>query len=243
MINCADCHLFQLENSGKWLYPPQPAGRIGFDCAGNGSLPFAGKRPNSGRGLRSQRDRTILAEKMSLRVTGLDMSREQLQLGKRAGKDLSLVQAAANVLPFPSGMEDAVLSECSLSLLGNLEENLGEARRVLRPGGKLALTDIYIRQIKHLGDVECLSASHCLAGAMQQCQIMSELEGHGFQIRAWQDQTVHLKQWLARMVFSLGSLNNFYHLLASDDTAAEKMAEQLGQNIKLGYYALVAEKV
>jgi arsenite methyltransferase len=243
MSNCTDCHLFQLENSGNGcIHLNRPGGlALTAQVMDLCHLPEGARILDVGCGASATVQ--FLAEKMSLRVTGLDMSREQLQRGKSTAKDLSLVQAAADVLPFPSGAEDAVLSECSLSLMGNLEENLGEVRRVLHPGGKLALTDIYIRQIEHPGDVECLSASRCLAGAMQQSQIISALEGHGFQIQAWQDQTVHLKQWLARMVFSLGSLNNFYHLLAMDDSGAKKMVEQFGQNIKLGYYALIAKKI
>jgi arsenite methyltransferase len=243
MSKCADCRLFQLENSGNGcIHLNRPGGlALTAQVMDLCHLPEGARILDVGCGASATMQ--FLTEKMSLHATGMDLSREQLQRGNRAAKDLSLVQAAADLLPFPSGTEDAVLSECSLSLMGNLEENLGEVRRVLRPGGKLALTDIYIRQIEHLGDMECLSASRCLAGAMQQSQIISTLERHGFQIRTWQDQTVHLKQWLARMVFSLGSLNNFYRLLASDDAGAGKMVEQLGQNIKLGYYALVAEKM
>jgi arsenite methyltransferase len=243
MSSCSDCRLFQLENSGNGCIHLNRPGGIALTAQVMDlcHLPEGARVLDVGCGASATVQ--YLAEKMNLRVTGLDMSREQLQRGKSTDKDLSLVQAAADVLPFPSGAEDAVLSECSLSLMGNLEENLSELRRVLQPGGKLALTDIYIRQIEHAGDVDCLSASRCLAGAMPQSQIISALEGYGFHIQAWQDQTIHLKQWLARMVFSLGSLNQFYSLLTGSEDDGKMLSDHLGQNLKLGYYLLVAEKI
>jgi arsenite methyltransferase len=243
MSTCENCRLFQLENSVNYcIHLNRPGGlalteQVVYLC----HLPEGARILDVGCGASATVQ--YLAEKMSLRATGMDVSYEQLQRGMSTANDLSLVQAAADVLPFSSRAEDAVLSECSLSLMGNLEENLAEIRRVLQPGGKLALTDIYIRQIEHAEDMEYLSASHCLVGVMQQSQILAALERHGFHIQTWQDQTVHLKQWLARMVFSLGSLNQFYNLLAGNEDDGKMLSKHLGQNIKLGYYLLVAEKI
>lgn len=56
-------------------------------------------------------------------------------------------------LPYPDAGFDAVLAECSLSVCGNAAAAIGEARRVLKPGGLLLVSDVYYR--KNTG--ECLS--------------------------------------------------------------------------------------
>ncbi|NMD43922.1 MAG: class I SAM-dependent methyltransferase [Clostridiales bacterium] len=56
-------------------------------------------------------------------------------------------------LDFPSESFDAVLSECSFFISGDFEAALKEASRVLRPGGKLLLADVFFKtaaELKHI---------------------------------------------------------------------------------------------
>jgi arsenite methyltransferase len=118
-----------------------------------------------------------------------------------------------------------------------------EFHRVLRQGGRLILTDIYIRKLVDPSDMDCLSVSHCLSGVMTEGSIRGILSRQGFQVTTWQDKTDELKQWLARMVFKLGSLDAFYRQLVSDQKDAKYLCATLGGKLKLGYYLLTAEKL
>jgi SAM-dependent methyltransferase len=132
--------------------------------------------------------------------------------------------------------------ECALSFSGNNAEVLREYRRILVPGGLLIVTDVYIREVADPAGISCLSATHCLAGAMTEDGIQHEVVASGFRIHLWQDQTVFFKQWLASMVFKLGSMEAFYRKLTTCKGDAESLDQALGKKIKLGYYLLIAEK-
>ena len=54
---------------------------------------------------------------------------------------------------------------------------------------------------------------------------------------------MHLKQWMARMVFELGSLNNFYRQLVASSEDACQLESALGNGLKLGYYLAIASKM
>lgn len=53
-------------------------------------------------------------------------------------------------LDFPSESFDAALSECSFFISGDFEAALNEAVRILRPGGKLLLADVFFKDIGEL---------------------------------------------------------------------------------------------
>jgi len=76
-------------------------------------------------------------------VVGLDQSREALSVAERAlGERVRLVQGDACALPFDEGSFDVVLAiECAFHFASR-ERFAQEARRVLRPGGRLVLTDL-----------------------------------------------------------------------------------------------------
>ncbi len=76
-------------------------------------------------------------------VVGLDQSREALCVAERAlGERVRLVQGDACALPFDDGSFDVVLAiECAFHFASR-ERFARETRRVLRPGGRLVLTDL-----------------------------------------------------------------------------------------------------
>jgi ubiquinone/menaquinone biosynthesis C-methylase UbiE len=79
------------------------------------------------------------------RYTGVDLSPEMLRVaaGKAASAAFSagFVAASADALPFREAAFDTVVSASSLHYWARPEAALGEARRVLRPGGRLLLVD------------------------------------------------------------------------------------------------------
>jgi ubiquinone/menaquinone biosynthesis C-methylase UbiE len=74
---------------------------------------------------------------------GVGVDRDRTSLALAASKTAStLLIADAARLPLSDGEVDAVLAECSLSLMADRRAALAEWRRVLKPGGRLLLADI-----------------------------------------------------------------------------------------------------
>ena len=76
------------------------------------------------------------------RVVGFDIHKERLRQAARhhLGRDLLFVEARAEAIPVRSGSFDYVMSLCVFEHLANDGQVLAEARRALRPGGRLVLT-------------------------------------------------------------------------------------------------------
>lgn len=237
MADCARCSLFQLESENEaCLHINRPGGLELTKAAlascnlrvGSSILDAA---CGAGTTLRYLRDQ-------GYKATGIDLSMDIM----KSSFDRPVVQASCSKVPLPSASLDAVLMECALSLSNEADASLAEFGRLLRPGGWLVVTDIYIRELHDPRARNCLSGSSCLSGAQTEAHIRERIENAGFSIRAWQDQTPVFKQWLARMVFKLGSLNTFYRQLSSCEGDAQTLTDTLGSQIKLGYYWMAAQK-
>lgn len=93
--------------------------------------------------------RLLLERFPRARFTGIDISREQLQAAHVQLADevargrVELLEASAYRLPFADASFDAVYTYWVLEHLGNPLALLGEARRVLRPGGLLVCTEVF----------------------------------------------------------------------------------------------------
>ncbi|RPH24198.1 MAG: class I SAM-dependent methyltransferase, partial [Bacteroidales bacterium] len=107
-------------------------------------------------------------ESGSIHAVGIDRSELLLQAGINRRPRLPLVCAWGRSLPFTSGQIDTVLTECSLSAISNLDSMLAEIRRVLRPGGQLAITDIYARNPDGIPTLRALPLRCGLRDAMTQ---------------------------------------------------------------------------
>jgi len=98
----------------------------------------------SGRG----RTARLLASEIGAEVTGIELSPQSVAAAQveadaagLAGRVRFLAGDAA-VLPAPSGAFDAVVCECALCLFADKDDALAEMRRVLRPGGVVAISDV-----------------------------------------------------------------------------------------------------
>lgn len=237
MPDCARCSLFQLESENETcLHVNRPGGlELTKAALARANLPVGASvldaACGSGTTLRYLREQGYQAQ-------GLDLSMEMLM----PGLELPLIQANCGQVPLPSASQDAVLTECALSLSNEAESTLAEFGRLLCPGGWLVVTDIYIRELNDPSARGCLSGTSCLSGAQTEAQLRGQMKNAGFAIRAWQDQTPAFKQWLARMVFKLGSLEAFYRQLSSCEGSARELADTLGSQLKLGYYWMAAQK-
>ncbi len=172
---------------------------------------------------------------------GVDSSIPRIRSAKTRPHPSSLTCASAVSLPFSSGSIDTLISECSLSLMPDFAGVLREFYRVLMPGGILALSDLYLKeQEKTASPAKVSSLRELMFGAMAKDELNTRLEQHGFQIISWEDHTEALKQFVAQMILSFGSIRTF-----GNQSEPCKDLPKIRQNAcgaKLGYYLLVARK-
>ena len=83
-----------------------------------------------------------------IRVTGIDLSPEMLDRARArlplSGREVALVEANAQALPFDNASFDAVLLSLILSVVPDATACLREAKRVLRPGGRIVVFDKFM---------------------------------------------------------------------------------------------------
>src|ERR1700688_4645952 len=121
------------------------------------------------------------------RAYGLDMTDEMLALARdnqrKAGvENVEFLKGEIENIPLPDNSVDVVISNCVINLSGDKDRVLREAFRVLKPGGRLAVSDVVVR-----GDVpEQVKRSMelwvgCIAGALQDAEYIQKLESAGFE--------------------------------------------------------------
>ncbi len=120
-------------------------------------------------------------------VYGLDMTDEMLALARRNARDAGVTNAhflkgLIEQIPLPAGSVDVVISNCVVNLSTDKAAVLTEIARVLRPGGRLGISDIVAEDT--LGAAErAQRGSHvgCIAGALSRSEYESGLEAAGFE--------------------------------------------------------------
>lgn len=120
------------------------------------------------------------------RVIGLDMSAEMRQLARanaaKAGvANAYFIDGDMEDVPLPEGSVDVVISNCVLPILPDKRRALGEAYRVLRPGGRLALSDIVTRNpVPEVLRANLKAWLWCLGGALTEEEYREHLLSAGF---------------------------------------------------------------
>jgi len=118
---------------------------------------------------------------------GLDMTDEMLSLAranqKKAGvENVEFLKGAIENIPLPDNSVDVIISNCVINLSGNKDRVVREAFRVLRPGGRLAISDVVVR-----GEVPADIRKSvelwvgCVAGALEEFEYRDKLFSAGFE--------------------------------------------------------------
>jgi demethylmenaquinone methyltransferase/2-methoxy-6-polyprenyl-1,4-benzoquinol methylase len=87
-------------------------------------------------------DLAIAAAAAGAEVTGVDFSKPMLERARRKAPGIDWLEGDALALPFEAGSFDAATVGFGARNLSDLEAGLRELRRVLRPGGRLAILEI-----------------------------------------------------------------------------------------------------
>lgn len=117
---------------------------------------------------------------------GLDMTPEMLELAKanqeRAGVDnVEFLLGTIEDIPLPDGSVDVIISNCVVNLSADKDLVFREAFRVLRPGGRLAISDVVLSRPlpADLGSLMALWTG-CIAGALTEDECAHRLREAGF---------------------------------------------------------------
>ncbi len=117
---------------------------------------------------------------------GLDMTDEMLALANankaKAGvQNVEFLKGRIESIPLPDNSVDVIISNCVINLSVNKDRVLAEAFRVLKPGGRFAVSDV----VTH-GDIPVEIREHvllwvgCLAGALEETDYRAKLAAAGF---------------------------------------------------------------
>ena len=118
---------------------------------------------------------------------GLDMTDEMLALAnenkRRAGaENVEFLMGEIEQIPLPDASVDVIISNCVINLSGDKRKVLHEAFRVLKPGGRFAVSDVVVR-----GDVPAQVKTNmelwigCVAGALEEQEFLDLLREVGFE--------------------------------------------------------------
>ena len=118
---------------------------------------------------------------------GLDMTDEMLALARKNQQEAGVTNATflkgeIETIPLPDATVDVVISNCVINLSSDKSQVLAEAFRVLRPGGRLAVSDIVRRREVPLDvqrDMELWTG--CIAGALHETDYREKLTEAGFE--------------------------------------------------------------
>ncbi|MCE7980080.1 MAG: methyltransferase domain-containing protein [Caldilinea sp. CFX5] len=203
--SCCSSSAIDLATTGTWgaaLYSaaeltqaPAEATNVSYGCGNPTAL--ASLRPGeivldlgSGGGL----DCILAAHQVGEQgfVYGVDMTDEMLDLARRNAQKAHITnvefhKGAIEALPLPDESVDVIISNCVVNLSPEKGQVLGEAFRVLRPGGRLAISDAVIDgELRDLPISEAqlrqaLSWAGCIAGALTIDQYKHNLAAAGFE--------------------------------------------------------------
>jgi arsenite methyltransferase len=131
---------------------------------------------------------------------GLDMTDEMLGLAlenkeKAGATNVEFLKGHIESIPLPSNTVDVIISNCVINLSGDKRKVLAESFRVLRPGGRFAVSDVVVRG----GLPEEVKASMplwtgCVAGALEESEFIAMLEEVGFQSASIEPTRVYSRE-------------------------------------------------
>jgi len=117
---------------------------------------------------------------------GLDMTDEMLALAnhnkQQAGVDnVEFLKGQIEAIPLPDNSADVIISNCVINLSADKDRVLAEAFRVLKPGGRLAVSDVVTRgEMPEEIRRSVMLWVGCIAGALEENEYRAKLEAAGF---------------------------------------------------------------
>jgi arsenite methyltransferase len=118
---------------------------------------------------------------------GLDMTVEMLALARENQKlagltNVEFLKGEIENIPLPDNSVDVIISNCVINLSADKDRVLKEAFRVLRPGGRFAVSDVVVRgSVPEAVRKSMLLWVGCIAGALEESEYLRKLTKAGFE--------------------------------------------------------------
>jgi len=135
-------------------------------------------------------DAILAAKKVGVsgRVIGVDMTEEMIDkaranVAKLGLKNVEFMLGEIENLPIEDNFVDTIITNCVINLTPDKSKTFAEAYRVLKPGGKIYLSDIVLLEeltAEQRSNKELISG--CVAGALLRDDYLAKLEGAGFKV-------------------------------------------------------------
>ncbi len=120
------------------------------------------------------------------KVYGLDMTDEMLALAranqrKAGATNVEFLKGTIEAIPLPDDAVDVIISNCVINLSTDKDAVLREAFRVLKPGGRFAVSDVVVRGTVPPDVRRSMELwTGCIAGALEEKEYASKLAAAGF---------------------------------------------------------------
>jgi SAM-dependent methyltransferase len=120
------------------------------------------------------------------RAIGLDMTDEMLELARanaaEAGvANVEFLKGYLEAIPLPDASVDVIISNCVINLAGDKPKVLAEAARVLKPGGRFAVSDVIADpDMDEATRADMAAYTGCIAGALTDEEFRAALTAAGF---------------------------------------------------------------
>jgi len=188
-MGCADPITSNLYNTAQIAHIPEEALRASLGCGNPTAL--ADLHPGevvldlgSGGGI----DVLLSAQRVGPKgkAYGLDMTDEMLSLAnenrRKAGMDnVEFLKGEIESIPLPDNSIDVIISNCVINLSADKDRVLREAFRVLKPGGRFAVSDVVTRgEMRTEIRRSMLAWVGCIAGALEENEYRAKLKAAGF---------------------------------------------------------------
>ena len=129
------------------------------------------------------------------KVIGVDMTEEMVERARNNAKKQGITNAEfllgeIEKLPLKDNSVDTIITNCVINLTPDKAKTFSEAYRVLKPGGKIYLSDIVLLaelSEEQRNDIDLLSG--CVAGALLKEDYLDKIRGAGFKVRILYENT------------------------------------------------------
>lgn len=181
----------------------------------------------------------FLSEAYGMQAMGIDISEKLIIKAKSMNNTLDVQVGDVYHLPYADQSMEGTFCECVFSLFEDKYQALKQINRVLLMGGKLVISDLYLRE--KTSEFTGLPLVTCINGITTREVLSDDMSAAGFKLIDWQDESTIYKGFIAGLIMEYGSMSIFWeNLLGSCDKVRSVQNNLTG--IKIGYYLSVWEK-